>query len=170
MGYRGRRSSRRPRGPRRRGGRTQTGSSGLRDASQGGRSRGEETGGQDDSRQGRPRDAERRADRTGGRTREVDPAAGDGEEARRAIGLVAELGAELARSAPDTVTAALNDAVRRADSLGCRHDEASGALREVTAQLKVYGTEGCKGQLDAAQTEREHAVAEYLRMHRRARA
>jgi len=94
----------------------------------------------------------------------------DGEEARRAIGLVAELGAELARSAPDTVTAALNDAVRRADSLGCRHDEASGALREVTAQLKVYGTEGRKGQLDAAQTEREHAEAEYLRMHRRARA
>ena len=94
----------------------------------------------------------------------------DGEEARRAIGLVAELGAELARSAPDTVTAALNDAVRRADSLGCRHDEASGALREVTAQLKVYGTEGRKGQLDAAQTERQHAEAEYLRMHRRARA
>jgi len=94
----------------------------------------------------------------------------DGEEARRAIGLVAELGAELARSAPDTVTAALNDAVRRADSLGSRHDEASEALREVTAQLKVYGTEGRKGQLDAAQTERQHAEAEYLRMHRRARA
>ncbi len=94
----------------------------------------------------------------------------DGEEARRATGLVAELGAELARSAPDTVTAALNDAVRRADSLESRHDEAAEALREVTAQLKVYGTEGRKGQLDAAQTEREHAEAEYLRMHRRARA
>ena len=94
----------------------------------------------------------------------------DGEEARRAIGLVAELGAELARSAPDTVTATLNDAVRRADSLNSRHDEASEALREVTAQLKVYGTEGRKGQLDAAQTERQHAEAEYLRMHRRARA
>ena len=54
----------------------------------------------------------------------------DGEEARRATGLVAELGAELARSAPDTVTAALNDAVRRADSLGSRHDEACrGAAR-----------------------------------------
>ena len=46
----------------------------------------------------------------------------------------------------------------------------SEALREVTAQLKVYGTEGRKGQLDAAQTEREHAEADYLRMHRRARA
>jgi hypothetical protein len=94
----------------------------------------------------------------------------DGEEARRATGLIAELGAELARSAPDTVTAALNDAVRRADSLESRHDEAAEALREVTTQLKVYGTEGRKGRLDAAQTEREHAEAEYLRMHRRARA
>jgi hypothetical protein len=94
----------------------------------------------------------------------------DGEEARRATGLVAELGAELARRAPDTVTAALNDAVRSADSLNSRHDGAAEALREVTAQLKVYGAEGRKGQLDAAQIEREHAEAEYLRMHRRARA
>jgi hypothetical protein len=94
----------------------------------------------------------------------------DGEEARRATGLVAELGAELARSVPDTVTAALNDAVRRTDSLESRHDEAAEALREVTMQLTVYGTEGRKGQLDAAQIEREHAEAEYLRMHRRARA
>jgi len=94
----------------------------------------------------------------------------DGEGARRATGLVAELGAELAKCAPDTVSAALNDAIRRADSLDSRHDEASEALREVTTQLKVYGTEGRRGQLDAAKTEREHAEAEYLRMHRRARA
>lgn len=94
----------------------------------------------------------------------------DGEQARRAMGLVAELGAELARRAPDTVTAALNDAIRRTDSLDGRHDEMCEALREVTAHLKVYGTEGRKGQLDAAQTEHEHAEAEYLRMHRRARA
>ena len=94
----------------------------------------------------------------------------DGEAARRATGLVAELGAELAKCAPDTVSAALNDAIRRADSLDSRHDEASEALREVTTQLKVYGTEGRRGQLDAAKTEREHAEAEYLRMHRRARA
>lgn len=94
----------------------------------------------------------------------------DGEEARRATGLVADLGAELARRAPDTVTAALNDAIRRADSLGSHHDEAADALREVTMQLKVYGTEGRKGQLDAAQTEREHAEADYVRIHRRARA
>ena len=93
-----------------------------------------------------------------------------GEAARRATVLVAELGAQLARRAPATVTAALDDAVRRADSLNGRHDEAAEALQEVTAQLKVYGTEGRKGRLDAAQTDREHAEGEYLRTHRRARA
>ncbi|MGH3676013.1 MAG: AAA family ATPase [Mycobacterium sp.] len=94
----------------------------------------------------------------------------DGEKARRATGLVADLGGELARSAPDTVAAALDDAVRRADTLGSRYGEIDEALREVTTRLKVYGTEGRKGQLDAAETEREHAEAEYLRVHRRARA
>jgi hypothetical protein len=94
----------------------------------------------------------------------------DAEKAQRAAGLVAELRDELARTAPDAVTAALNDAARRAESLQSRHDEFAEALREVNAQLKVFGTEGRKGQLDAAETEREHAEAEYLRVHRRARA
>jgi hypothetical protein len=94
----------------------------------------------------------------------------DGEEARRGTGLVAELGAELARTAPETVVATLDDAIRRADSLQHRHDEAAEALREVTTQLKLYGTEGRRGRLDVAETEREHAEAEYLRVHRRARA
>ena len=40
----------------------------------------------------------------------------------------------------------------------------------MATQLKVYGTEGRKGRLDAAETEREHAEAEYLRVQRRARA
>ncbi len=116
--------------------------------------------------------------------REVDPAAVDarpttssrsrprptGRRRGAPTGLVADLGAELAARRPDTVAAALNDAVRRVDALGSRHDEVAEALREVTAQLKVYGTEGRKGQLDAAETEREHAEAEYLRVHRRARA
>src|SRR4029079_2134938 len=44
-------------------------------------------------------------------------AEGDGEEARRATGHVADLGAELARSAPDTVTATPNHHDGRADSL-----------------------------------------------------
>ena len=94
----------------------------------------------------------------------------DMEKARRATGLVADLGGELARCTPDTVAAALDEALRRVDALSDRHDEVADALREVAAQLKVYGTEGRKCQLDAAETEREHAEAEYRRVHRRARA
>ncbi len=92
------------------------------------------------------------------------------EEARRANALVAELSVELAGAAPETVVAELSDATRRADVVGRGHDAAVEALREVSTQLKVYGTEGRKGQLDAAETEREHAEAEYLRVQRRARA
>jgi hypothetical protein len=94
----------------------------------------------------------------------------DGDEARRAAGVVAQLADELESTAPETVAATLDDAIRRADSLQHRHDEAVEALREVTTQLKVYGTEGRKGRLDVAETERQHAEAEYLRVHRRARA
>ncbi|GFG51537.1 hypothetical protein CQY20_09055 [Mycolicibacterium agri] len=94
----------------------------------------------------------------------------DMEKARRATGLVADLGGELARCAPDNVAAALDEAERRVDTLTRRHDEVADELRVVAAQLKVYGTEGRKCQLDAAETEREHAEAEYLRVHRRARA
>ena len=94
----------------------------------------------------------------------------DMEKARRATGLVADLGGELARCAPGTVAATLDEALRRVDALSDRYDEIADALRLVTAQLKVYGTEGRKCQLDAAETEREHAEAEYLRVHRRARA
>ncbi len=94
----------------------------------------------------------------------------DAEKAQRAGELAAELRAELARTAPDAVAAALDEALLRAESLHSRHDEMVEALREVTAALKVYGTEGRKGQLDAAATEREHAEAEYSRVHRLARA
>ena len=94
----------------------------------------------------------------------------DGEAARRAAALVAELDDELARSAPEAVAAALDDAMRGADAVHSRHDEVADALREVTTRLKVYGTEGRKGQLDTAETEREHAEAEYVRVQRRARA
>ena len=94
----------------------------------------------------------------------------DMEKARRVTGLVADLGGELARCAPDAVAATLDEALRRVDALSDHHDEVADALHLVTAQLKVYGTEGRKCQLDAAETEREHAEAEYLRVHRRARA
>ncbi|WP_415795188.1 ATP-binding protein, partial [Mycolicibacterium frederiksbergense] len=44
------------------------------------------------------------------------------------------------------------------------------AITELSATLKLYGTQGRKGTLDAAHTEREHAHGEYLRIERRARA
>jgi energy-coupling factor transporter ATP-binding protein EcfA2 len=94
----------------------------------------------------------------------------DREKARRATGLVTDLRGELARCAPDTVATTLDEALRRVDALSNRRDEVADALRLVTAHVKVYGTEGRKGQLDAAETEREHAEGEYLRVHRRARA
>jgi hypothetical protein len=92
------------------------------------------------------------------------------EEMHRANALVAEIGDELAASAPDTVAATLSDVVGRADAVGRAHDEVAEALRDVKTQLRVYGAEGRKGKLDAAETEREHAEAEYLRVQRRARA
>ncbi|ULE31553.1 AAA family ATPase [Mycobacterium sp. IDR2000157661] len=92
------------------------------------------------------------------------------EEARRAAELVAELSAEVAQTAPDAVAAAMAEAQHQADALTAAHDEVAGALRDLSAQLKVYGTQGRKGQLDEAETEREHAVAEHIRVQRRARA
>ncbi|MDH6197483.1 hypothetical protein M2272_004138 [Mycobacterium frederiksbergense] len=92
------------------------------------------------------------------------------EEAIATAGRAGALRDELSATAPDSVSTALDEAVRRAELLGARHDAAVEGLREVAAQLKVYGTQGRKGQLDAAETEREHAHAEYLRVHRRARA
>jgi uncharacterized protein YhaN len=85
-------------------------------------------------------------------------------------GRVAELGGQLAEANPDAVAAALSDAQLGAEALACRHDQLRDELAEITAQLKVYGTEGRKGKLDAAATEREHAEREYGRVRTRARA
>ncbi|MGE2722946.1 AAA family ATPase [Mycolicibacterium celeriflavum] len=92
------------------------------------------------------------------------------EEAQRAAALVAELNEELTRAAPDGVAAALQEATRRADALSDGHEQVAEELREVAARLKVYGTEGRKGKLDEAETERERALAEYSSVQRRARA
>ncbi|MGV0745558.1 AAA family ATPase [Mycolicibacterium sp. XJ870] len=94
----------------------------------------------------------------------------DDEQARAATDRVVALRDELSRSAPDSVAAELDDATRQAEVLGARYDAAVEELRDVTTRLKVYGTEGRKGQLDAAETEREHAESEYRQAHRRARA
>ncbi|OKH61472.1 hypothetical protein EB74_20020, partial [Mycobacterium sp. SWH-M5] len=94
----------------------------------------------------------------------------DDEQAKATAARVQALRDEMDRTAPDSVLAELAAAQRYAECVQARHDAAIEGLREVSAQLKVYGTEGRKGQLDAAETEREHAGAEYLRVHRRARA
>ncbi|MCV7011615.1 ATP-binding protein, partial [Mycolicibacterium madagascariense] len=94
-------------------------------------------------------------------------------EAERAKGVLAQvlaIEAELAAAAPAAVATELREATRHAAELDDRHVEVSGQLREVAAQLQVYGTEGRKGRLDAAQTEYEHAAAEHDRMRRRAGA
>ncbi|MCV7280455.1 AAA family ATPase [Mycolicibacterium flavescens] len=92
------------------------------------------------------------------------------DEAARVAGVVTTLSEELARTAPDEVAATFEEAERRATALAARHAEMADALRDVGTQLKVYGTEGRKGRLDEAETEREHALAEYGRVQRRAQA
>jgi energy-coupling factor transporter ATP-binding protein EcfA2 len=94
----------------------------------------------------------------------------DGERARSAAAQVLAIDAELAATAPEVVRAELAEATRRATDLDARHDEVAGLLRELTAQLQVYGSEGRKGRLDAALTEREHAAAEHAALQRRSGA
>jgi hypothetical protein len=100
----------------------------------------------------------------------VIQAEADGERARAVAARVMAIDTELAAAAPTAVAAELADASRNAADLGERHDEVGGQLRELTAQLRVYGSEGRKGRLDAAQTEREHASTEHARIQRRAGA
>lgn len=81
-----------------------------------------------------------------------------------------ELGKELAAAAPDAVTAELQAASEVAESLGVRYEGAARALRELTIELSVIGSEGRQGKLDAAEIEREHAVSQHTRIGTRARA
>jgi len=82
----------------------------------------------------------------------------------------AELAAELAAAAPDAVNAELAEATKAAESLRERYEDGSRALREISIELAVFGTEGRQGKLDAAETEREHAAGEHARVGGRARA
>jgi hypothetical protein len=51
-----------------------------------------------------------------------------------------------------------------------RHEEIARTLHEIAAQLTIFGTEGRKGKLDAAEIQCEHARNEHDRVGRRARA
>jgi len=83
---------------------------------------------------------------------------------------VAELSEQLAAAAPDAIDAQLAEADAAAQALRSAHAETARALHEVEVELAVFGTQGRRGQLDAAQTAREHIAAEHDRIGRRARA
>ena len=83
---------------------------------------------------------------------------------------VIELSEELGAAAPEAIDAELTAAQAATQELRARHAETSRALHEVEVELAVFGTQGRRGQLDAAQTAREHTAAEHDRIGRRARA
>jgi hypothetical protein len=90
--------------------------------------------------------------------------------AQTAAARVTELAEQLAAAAPDAVAAELTQAVEAAAVLRERHDEIARTLHEIASQLMVFGTEGRKGKLDAAEIQYEHARDEHDRVGRRARA
>jgi hypothetical protein len=94
----------------------------------------------------------------------------DALTAHTAAGRVAELAEQLAAAAPEAVAAELTQAVEAAAALRERHDEIARTLHEIASQLTVFGTEGRKGKLDAAEIQCEHARDEHDRVGRRARA
>ncbi|KLO27655.1 hypothetical protein ABW16_15495 [Mycolicibacter heraklionensis] len=83
---------------------------------------------------------------------------------------VTELSEQLGAAAPDAIDAELAAAQSAAQELRAGHAETARALHEVEVELAVFGTQGRRGQLDAAQTAREHIAAEHDRIGRRARA
>lgn len=83
---------------------------------------------------------------------------------------VSDLAAALAAASPGAVAAELAEATTEAESLRERYEEAARALREITIELSVFGSEGRQGKLDAAETEREHAATEHSQIGARARA
>ena len=94
----------------------------------------------------------------------------DADAAQLAAGRAAELGAELAQALPERAAAVRNEAIRYADELNRRQRQLENDVRDVTTRLQVYGSEGRRGRLDAAQGERAQAASEHLRVGRRARA
>ncbi len=82
---------------------------------------------------------------------------------------VDELSDQLGAADPEAIDAELAAAGNAAQALRARIVETSRALHEVEVELAVFGTQGRRGQLDAAQTVREHAAAEHDRIGRRAR-
>ncbi|MDT5137437.1 MAG: hypothetical protein QOD58_1699 [Mycobacterium sp.] len=105
-------------------------------------------------------------------TDEVLAASADTERrvAQTAEERVTHVAQALAAAAPDTIAAELSEATTAAEALRVGHDDAVGALREVSIELAVLRSEGRKGKLDAAEIELEHATSEHARVGGRARA
>ncbi|ASW89565.1 AAA family ATPase [Mycobacterium marseillense] len=97
----------------------------------------------------------------------ADTASRDEQAADQRVG---ELAAALAAASPDAVAAELAEATKEAESLREHYEAAARALREITIELSVFGSEGRQGKLDAAETEREHAATEHSQIGARARA
>lgn len=94
----------------------------------------------------------------------------DADALAAATAAVAALNARLVDADPDAVVARWESARHALQAVVARHAEVDVALREVIGALTVFGTEGRKGKLDAAQSEREHAAAHHHRIGRSARA
>jgi len=102
-----------------------------------------------------------------------DLAARTQAEADRALataGLVQRLETALAAADAQAVDAEFADATDYSERATTAHGRLAEELRDVATQLKVYGTQGRRSQLDTAQAEHRHAESEYQALHRRARA
>ncbi|CAM5727451.1 AAA family ATPase [Mycolicibacterium aubagnense] len=97
-------------------------------------------------------------------------AATSAEHAAVATAREQELAAALAATTPDVVDAELATATADSARIGTRRLELDDQLRDVAAQLKVYGTQGRQSQLDVAEVALRHAESEYAAVGRRARA
>ncbi len=97
-------------------------------------------------------------------------AAAEVDAQRQADARVAELAQRYAAADPGAVEAELDSAGAEAAVLHRELAAISQQLNDITVELGVMGTQGRKGNLDAAQIAREHAFAEHERVSRRARA
>lgn len=82
----------------------------------------------------------------------------------------ADLADEVAAAAPDAVAGEFAEAATQDEQLRERYEETIRTLQDVSIELSVFGSEGRQGKLDVAETEREHAASEHVRVGGRARA
>ncbi|MGE5697241.1 MAG: AAA family ATPase [Candidatus Sericytochromatia bacterium] len=94
----------------------------------------------------------------------------DAQAAGQAAARVADVRARLGEQGADEVSAALEDAEGHANDVARARGTVADEIRDLATQLRVYGTEGRHGRLDAAEIDRAHARREWVRIGGRARA